>query len=398
MINILMPIAGKAKRFLDCGWSLPKPLIPAAGIPMIQLAVDSLIHGGGNIPTSVYRLIFVVRDDHCTNYDITGALEHLFDGWALKFATVTQVTQGTLCSCLTARHLIDPDEPLIVYTPDVAFDVDFDIHDDFVMNNDLDGILLTFKANSPDHSYVATTEAGLATRTVEKSVISNDALVGVYGFKTGAMFLDCAQRALDDQLTVNGEYYVAPIFNYLISAGKHIGTKRVDKMHVLGTPEDLTFYETHVARYDDVPKFAICCDHSGFNLKEQLCGILHGAELDFVDFGVYSGKDSDHYDSLKPCVTYLLANAQALGIAVCHTGQGFNIAANKVKGIRSALIHDDFTAAMARRHNAANFFCLPSRHELNLEGIIRSLINNSFDGGRHATRIRRITSDPLFSS
>ncbi len=86
-----------------------------------------------------------------------------------------------------------------------------------------------------------------------------------------------------------------------------------------------------------------------------------------------------------------------MGIAICSTGQGFNIAANKVKGIRAALVQDGHGAEMARRHNAANFFCLPASVS-DLEEVVLAIINNSFDGGRHATRIRRISNDPLFIS
>ncbi len=85
---------------------------------------------------------------------------------------------------------------------------------------------------------------------------------------------------------------------------------------------------------------------------------------------------------------------------MCFTGQGFNIAANKVKGIRSVLVKDEYTAEMGRRHNAANFFTLSAKDtEFSaLKGIIKSLMDNTFDGGRHATRIRRIANDPLFST
>lgn len=395
MINILLPIAGKAKRFTDLGYSIPKPLIPVTGVPMIKLAVDSLLP---NANPADYRLIFVVRDDHCATYDIGGALRNLFKGWAIEIATVDRVTQGTLCSCLIARDLIPLDEPLIVFTPDICFETDLDLNKNFI-DAGLDGLLLTFKANSADHSYVAINEDGLATKTAEKVVISNDAMVGVYGYRTGAMFLECADKTIADDIKVNNEFYVAPMFNLLIGAGKKIGIHRAEKVYVLGTPEDLEFYEAHVAKYSSINKFAVCCDHSGFELKEQLLATMRKMDVDFIDFGTYSDKDSDHYDSLKPCAEYLLNSTQTIGIGICCTGQGFNIAANKIKRVRSVLIHDPHTAEMGRRHNAANFFCLPARSvdPAQLEAIVKAIINNSFDGGRHATRIRRISNDTMFS-
>lgn len=396
MINILLPIAGQAKRFQDVGYSLPKPLIPVTGVPMIKLALDSLLP---DADPKDYRLIFVVRSEHEATFDICGALRHLFRDWTVEFVSVDHLTRGTLCSCLVARDLIRADEPLVIYTPDVCFQSDLDLKKHFV-ETDLDGLLLTFKANSPDHSYVAINDAGLATKTAEKVVISNDSLVGVYAYRSGEMFLKYADQAVASGRTVNNEFYVAPMYNLLIDDDLKIGIHRSQKMYVLGTPEDLNFYESHVARYNGVKTVALCCDHSGFALKEALVGVLKDLAVEFVDFGTYSPRDSDHYDSLKPCAEYLLNTTQAVGIGICQTGQGFNIGANKVKGLRSVLITDAFGAEMGRRHNAANFFCLPARSVQadELSSILRAILENSFDGGRHATRIRRIAADPLFST
>jgi RpiB/LacA/LacB family sugar-phosphate isomerase len=395
MINILMPVAGLAKRFVDNGFGLPKPLIPVSGTPMIKLAVQSLVK---DCDPKNYRLIFVVREDHCVNHDIAGALKNLFPEWEVAISVVNHVTQGTLCSCLIARDQIPLDEPLIVYTPDVCYESNF--RPEHFVQSGLDGLLLTFKANSPDHSYVTVDDDGIATRTAEKVVISNDAIVGVYCYKTGGMFLKYADEAIESGIKINNEFYVSPMYNLLIRDKLQVGIHRIEKMHVLGTPEDLQFYEAHVSRYRQITKFALCSDHSGFVLKEKLGRLLQTMGIDFVDFGAYSDKDSDHYDSLRPCVDYLSNVDGVIAIAICSTGQGFNIAANKAKGIRSALVNSPYTAEMARRHNAANFFCLPamSVHEESLESIIKAIITYSFDGGRHATRIRRIDHDPIFNS
>lgn len=396
MINVLLPVAGFAKRFTECGYDLPKPLLPVAGQPMIKLAIASLLAAADHTTT---RLIFVVREDHIIKYDIDNALRRLFCGWTVVIVPVDHVTQGTLCSCLVARHQVDTDEPLVIYTPDVCFQTDFKIREHF-LPTEHDGFLLTFKANCPDHSYVALDETAKAVRIAEKSVISNDAIVGVYGFRTGKMFLHYADQAIATNLRVNNEFYVAPIYNLIINDGRSIGIQRIDKMHVLGTPEDVAFYESHVTRYEPVTKLAVCCDHSGFMLKEQLRRTLIAIRVDFTDFGTYSERDSDHYDSLKPCVEYLLHNTQTFGIAICNTGQGFNIAANKVKGLRSVLVHDEYTAVMGRRHNAANFFCLAARsvQAADLPKLITAILDSSFDGGRHTTRIGKIHNDPLFTA
>jgi ribose 5-phosphate isomerase B len=224
--------------------------------------------------------------------------------------------------------------------------------------------------------------------------------VGVYCYRTGAMFLNYATIAQSNNVRTNNEFYVAPMYNLLIGDGLKVGIHRIDKMYVLGTPEDLQFYERYVARYQTIERFALCCDHSGFVLKEALRRYLDEQRIPYTDFGAYSPADSDHHDYLKPCTEYLLTANNTMGIAVCHTGQGFNIAANKVKGLRSAIILDPHTAEMSRRHNAANFFCISSRMVTadQLPGIIDAVVNSTFDGGRHATRIQKFTRDHLLFS
>lgn len=390
MINVLLPVAGYAKRFIDAGYGTPKPLLLVNGMPMIKLAMR---HFKSKSPM---RLIFIVREDHCVSHDIANVLKNIFQDHETQVVTTSEVTKGTLCTCLLAESLIPPDEPLVIYTPDVTYESDYDV-DQFV-DEGYDGSLFTFKANSKDHSYVATDENGIATRTAEKNVISNDALIGIYCYKDGKTFLKYAHEAIDAAMTVNGEFYVAPMYNLLIRDGLRISTSRVKKMHVLGTPEDVAFYESHVVRYSNVRKFAVCSDHSGFKLKSALLATLVEMGYDVVDFGPYSNADVDHYDSLKPCVSYLKENPGTFGVAICQTGQGFNIAANKVQGIRSALIRDEFTAEMSRRHNAANFFCIPSASVKpeTLKDMIKAIVSNTFDGGRHATRIRKISHDAMF--
>ena len=176
LINVVIPIAGRAQRFIDCGNLTPKPLILVDGVPMIKLAIDSLIK---NRDKSSFKLIFIVRDDHCVNYHINIALLNLFEGWNIEVISIDGIANGTLCTCMLAESVIDLDMPLVVYTPDVCFDSDFSIIDDFVAFNALDGLVLTFKANSPDHSYAASDSSLLVTKTAEKKVISNDAIVGV---------------------------------------------------------------------------------------------------------------------------------------------------------------------------------------------------------------------------
>ena len=103
------------------------------------------------------------------------------------------------------------------------------------------------------------------------------------------------------------------------------------------------------------------------------------------------GKDSDYNDFMTQAGDAINSKVCDFGFGFCSTGQGINISANHIKGITAALIFDEYTAEMSRRHNCANFFSIPEKYvdaEI-LEKIILALKNNSFDGGRHMTRMKK---------
>ena len=383
--NIVIPIAGKAQRFVDAGFTTPKPLIMVRDMHMIDWALKSVEHQDAH-------LIFIVLKDHVTNFSIDTILQDKF-GSKVTVIVLDEVTRGTLSTCLRARSDIDNDTPLVIYTPDVYFEPEFDPN---TVSDELDGLILTFKANSPAHSYVSTVYSGehlLAVKTAEKEVISEEAAVGVYYFRRGSDFVRYADLMEDRNVTTNGEFYICPSYNFAIKEGLKIGTQLVDKMHVLGTPEDLEFFTKRtLKRFGDKP-VALCCDHSGFELKELTKAALAREGIAFIDFGTYVDTDCDHYDFLSQAVRHIKDDVCDFGMAFCRTGQGFNIAANKVPGIRSALVFDDHTASHAIRHNCANFFALSSKYTEDVGEVIGALCRASFDGGRHMTRIQRVEND-----
>jgi len=382
MINLLIPIAGRAQRFIDAGFTAPKPLIMVDNQHMIDWAMESIDH-------SNCRLIFIVRQDHITSFSIDRILKEKF-GEDVVIVTVSEITRGTLETCLVAKDHIDLDEPLIIYTPDVCFDPVFDPQD--FIDMDIAGLLLTFKANNPAHSYARLDEAGNVVETVEKKVISDQAAVGVYCFKYGGAFVQAAEGMIAKNITTNGEFYVCPIYNY---TGGTTRTRLVDKMHVLGTPGDVEFFSNRVIPAFGTKPVALCADHSGFEAKEIMKQVLTERNIRFIDFGTYVARDCDHHDFISQVIRHIHDGTCHFGMGFCRSGQGFNIAANKAKGIRSALIFDTFTAEHARRHNAANFFAMPAKYlnESVMNDIVDALQNNSFDGGRHMTRIQKIEQD-----
>ena len=376
--NLVLPIAGSANRFKEAGYLMPKPMIPCNKKTILEHALTPFNLSDANI-------IFIVQKQHVLNFSIDSFLKKKF-GNNITIIELNELTGGALCTCLYSRDYIDNTLPLVVYTPDVTFAPNFDL-DLFIKH---DASLLTFKANSPDHSYARLGEDGFVVETKEKEVISDNAAAGLYFFKTPELFFKYASIMIENKETVKNEYYICPIYNHYIKNNLKVSAVLTDKFYVLGTPLELEFYEKNVL-YDTL-RIGLCSDHSGYEAKELAIGLLNEYKIDYIDYGTFSGKDCDYNIYVKESAKQLLKKNVDLVLAFCRTGQGVNICANKVEGIRSCLVYDDYSCEYAIKHNCCNFFSFPSKN-LNKEQFkkyIEIITNNKFDGGRHYTRISDI--------
>jgi ribose 5-phosphate isomerase B len=136
-------------------------------------------------------------------------------------------------------------------------------------------------------------------------------------------------------------------------------------------------------------------DHGGVRLKDELVQMLSTEEdLEIIDLGTH-GTTAVDYPKVAESVGRQVANdPNHVGILVCGSGIGVSIAANKVKGVRAALVHDAYTARMSRQHNDANIICLGERvtgSEV-AKDAVKVFLKTSFEGGRHTNRVDLITS------
>ncbi len=140
-------------------------------------------------------------------------------------------------------------------------------------------------------------------------------------------------------------------------------------------------------------KIAIGSDHAGFELKQAVINHLESKNIEVTDVGTFT-KESVHYPIFGQLVGNAVVNGAAdFGIAICGTGVGIGIAANKVKGIRAAIVSDTFSARMSRLHNDANVLAFGARVVgvgLALD-IVDAFLNGTFEGGRHKTRVDLIS-------
>ena len=139
-------------------------------------------------------------------------------------------------------------------------------------------------------------------------------------------------------------------------------------------------------------KFYIATDHAGIDYKDFVKELLESKGIEVEDLGPFSKERVDYPDYAKKCAEAVRDNKGSFGILICGTGIGMSIAANKVKGIRAALCHDAYTAAMARAHNEAQILCFGQR-VLGLgvvESVIEAFINTKPESGRHKQRVEKI--------
>ncbi len=141
-----------------------------------------------------------------------------------------------------------------------------------------------------------------------------------------------------------------------------------------------------------MPRIAIGSDHAGYELKQHLIAVLQGDGHDVIDLGAHSTESSD-YPEFCAAVGRAVRNGDAgIGILLGGSGQGEQLAANKVHGVRAALCNDLYTARLARAHNDANVLSIGARIVgVGLaEEILATFLTTDFDGGRHARRVEQV--------
>lgn len=139
-------------------------------------------------------------------------------------------------------------------------------------------------------------------------------------------------------------------------------------------------------------KILLGSDHGGLHLKSEIKGLLKEMGILFEDVGCDCDSSVDYPDYAQPVAEKVAKGEFDLGILICGTGIGMSIAANKVKGIRCAVVSDEFSARMSREHNNANILALGERvvgPDL-AKSIVRVWLSAEFQGDRHERRVNKI--------
>jgi len=229
MVNIVIPMAGLGSRFPRDKYYFPKPLIDVNGKPMIVRAIESL-----DIDAQWY---FLLREDDFLTITKEVILKKLPTA---KFLSVSETTEGPACSVLLFKEFINNDDELITANCDQIMEWNSRM---FFHNVRLyDGAVVTYYSDTDKNSYARIDSKGLVVEMREKEVISNISLNGIHYWKKGSYFVDSAEAmiAANDRAP-NGEFYIAPSYNYMIAQGQQVGIYHIpnEQHHAVGVPVDL---------------------------------------------------------------------------------------------------------------------------------------------------------------
>lgn len=141
-------------------------------------------------------------------------------------------------------------------------------------------------------------------------------------------------------------------------------------------------------------RIVIANDHGAVALKHELAAFLRSAGHEVTNLGVDEETRVDYPDKAREACLEYLSGGYDFGVVLCGTGIGISIAANKIDGIRCALVHDAFTARLAREHNDANFLALGGRvkYAEKPSDILTAFMAAKYEGGRHAERLAKIAA------
>ncbi|MBR4308000.1 MAG: glycosyltransferase family 2 protein [Oscillospiraceae bacterium] len=227
-MHLIMPMGGAGTRFFDGGYECPKPLLELFGKPFFYWSTQSILK---NIP--VESLTFVVLREHIDRFSIDTRIREYYP--QARIVVLPRVLKGAVLTCLAGIEGMQEDSEILFNDCDHGF-LSSALEQFLQCHKDADGVLLTFSSREPKFSFLAYGEDGYVSRTVEKQVISEDAICGAYYFRSVGQFRRVAESYL--QNCSYKEFFLSGVYNELIAAGGKVRGLPVDFHLPFGTPEE----------------------------------------------------------------------------------------------------------------------------------------------------------------
>ncbi len=242
--TMLIPLAGKGSRFADAGYKIPKPLLKVSGKPMIVQAANSL-------PKSESQ-VFVVLQEHLDNFSLKQFLLQEYPN--AKIVPINKVTDGQAITCSFGLKGIDKNAPLLIGATDNGMIINKEKYNRLIRDKNVDAIIFTFRhhissKNNPEmYGWVKADLLNNALsisvkKPISKNPYNDHAIVGTFWFRQVEFFNIALNKLIDDDIRINGEFYVDSLMGELIKIGFNVKVLEVDNYICWGTPNDYeTFY------------------------------------------------------------------------------------------------------------------------------------------------------------
>lgn len=231
MINVVVPMAGHGKRFLDKGIFTPKPLIEIGSKPFIEHVIDT-------VSFEKAYFYFLIREKHLTENNFN----EIFKKKKIKYKIipVNKDTDGAACTVLLGTKKMNNDFPLIVKDCDQIMSWSKKNFLEFVKRKKIDGALVTVPTKNPGFSYVELfDDMSTVSRTKEKEVVSSFGNTGCYYFNKTQEYQYYANLMIKKNIRVKNEFYISQVYNEYILDNKKIIHYPIAEIFSINTPTEL---------------------------------------------------------------------------------------------------------------------------------------------------------------
>lgn len=241
-MTIVITMAGSGTRFKNAGYSVPKYQITVHGKTLFEWSMESL--AAFRRPEDTY-LFILRREDHASDFIREKCLEMGIS--RIQIIQLEEMTDGQATTAMLGAKYWEKESPLLIYNIDTYVEAGQMHPRDFCG----DGFIPCFCGEGDHWSFVRLGEDERAAEVREKVRISDFCTLGAYYFKTCSLYEKLYEEYYSKRTNIEkGEKYIAPLYNYLIQKGKEVRISVIDveKIHVLGTPEELDYFKEHYKR------------------------------------------------------------------------------------------------------------------------------------------------------
>ena len=235
---IVIPMAGEAKRFKQKGILEPKFMIKVKDKTLFEWSM-------GSLPLNISKkIIFVCLEEHEKKFNVSKFIKNImakkYSNCKYELVYLKETTRGQLETVLHTKHLIRPNNVLIIYNIDTHF-ISTRLKSKILTmkNRNIDGLLGCFESDNDNLSYIELDHKGIVKKVKEKEKISQNASTGLYVFSNAEQFFQAGEEMIKKNIKVKDEFYVSEIYNILLETGGIFEIDIADEFIPLGTPDDI---------------------------------------------------------------------------------------------------------------------------------------------------------------